>query len=455
MPEAKLKATIDLDGSGFKRGIDTVKSQAASAIKDIEGLAKGQGAIGGWLMGWLGTGAALVGLHKVKSEVEEMISKAKEIKEFAQLLNVDRELAQRISNVADPEKVSKGLAKIAEAQQAIITGEDKDFKLAKNLAILGVSLEDIRKKDYRQVFFDIAEGMKAANMTGERLAAFTAIFGAKAESLIPAFKKGFNSPVANRGVTTESDLDEFEQLGKSQKELAGPWKNLATQGKLWAARWWTGLIGLATTIPAGTSDLFGSGGHQKEMQEATMMNRIQNTLQAKLNTAKEKRIKLELEAAEAAAKKAEVEKKTTELRKTAEERTKKLQEQTSENEGHRLLRQLDPEGRLQLLGFRDKGLASEIEKTKKEIAQEGDADGSKKLRLETLRLQRSQNQDDIEQEGKRHPSPIKLNRLQQIGAAVLSPITGNDKGNREIVSRLDRLIEATRQVNGRDRGFSY
>jgi hypothetical protein len=292
---------------------------------------------------------------------------------------------QQVSNVANakdssPEKFETSMEKTADAIQSIRDGADDGAKLQTAFARLGVTLDDIKKKNHQQVFFEIAEHLKSAEITTERLAALKDIFGKSAGELIPIFKEGFGGAVANRGTLSEKEIKDLLELKKIGKEASEPWENLGREAVMMAGRIKAGLMGFPGLIYGYFAGGDNSSGNSNtaSMQQRLLAHDTQ---------------KAEAEAAKAAQKKKkdELEKRAKEIAKDyAEEQKRAAKEEVAS---------ASPSRRRQILRARNQAIDSQIDGIDTQIRNNGDPDGSLALRRLQLVNQRSEYRREYKEAG--------------------------------------------------------
>jgi hypothetical protein len=318
---------------------------------------------------------------KVNQELDDLIKKAKEIKIGSTRTGLDSTRFQQISNVAEAKGSSadsfmRSEEKVADAMTSIRDGDDQGAKLQRAMARLGVTMDDIKKKNHQQVWFEIAENMKHVEMTTERLAALKDIFGKNAVELIPVFREGLDGKIANRGVLDEKEIKDLTDLAKLSKEAAQPWKDVGREVVIGFGKIKTGLIGflpLVTGFFSGSEDGRGAA-VEKNLSQRLVESRAR---------------KAEAEAAKAAekAKKDELEKRAKEIAKRIEQEQDRAQREE--------VASARPSQRHGILSGRNRRLATELSNIDADIRINGDPTGEKALRRLELQNQLSENRRGI------------------------------------------------------------
>src|SRR6185369_13919757 len=115
-------------------------------------------------------------------------------------------------------------------------GGEAGEKAGKALIELGATLEDIKAENYQRVFFSIADSLRTSEITAAKLSAIKEVFGRGGLALLPAFQKGFDTPLAERGTLTDSELKDLKQVKELSGEASGFWKELSNSAGIWAAK---------------------------------------------------------------------------------------------------------------------------------------------------------------------------------------------------------------------------
>jgi hypothetical protein len=194
----------------FSAGFATMRRETELFKKSITGVTTVWNNLKG--------GFAAVGGYMVLGKLREVIAAVDEIKDTSESLNISTNLAQRIANVTDLNKASAAMLKLAEAQQKVVDGSDKDFKIAKQFGEIGVTLQDLKTKNFEQLFIQIADSMHRAALDANKLLALKEIFGNGSGELMKGFRKGIDSPLANRFVLSDQEM---EDVGSWQDILKG------------------------------------------------------------------------------------------------------------------------------------------------------------------------------------------------------------------------------------------
>lgn len=236
-----LKGFLGLDGSGWESGLRKAEKQSEKFMSGASKIFGGgfSGFVGAFAGGAFG-GALSEGIGKLEEMLSRVQDKARDIKRGVAETGFDPQTYQRFANTLDAtgssgEAGARALEHIAEATEKIKKGEEGSGKLVQQFAALGVSLDDIKRKDYKQIFFQIADGMKEASLDAEKLTAIKDLLGKGGIEMLPAFKLGFDSSSSNRGVISDVDLEKLDQLRKLQKESTGWWKEMTNEaGLFWS-----------------------------------------------------------------------------------------------------------------------------------------------------------------------------------------------------------------------------
>lgn len=296
-----IRANVDRFSSGF-----------AQMRKDTELFKRSMNGVSSVISGLRG-GLAAVGLTVFNNSVDKLIEKADAVKDRAEALNVSKSLVQQIGNVVDIDRATTAMEKLAEAQQKITSGDDKDFKLTKHFAELGVTLEDIKSKNFEQLFLQIADSMNRTASSGAKITAMRAILGrGSGAPLIEGFQKGLNSSQANAGIMSDETIDELSRM-KDERKVAGGFLSDMMLGpkSLWA-KVITGLSVLPR-IPGAIID-DATGQKDAEISQEVRAKRMQE----KLSPRDAERARKQIEQAQADAKSAKDKEKLAKVQERAD-----------------------------------------------------------------------------------------------------------------------------------------
>jgi hypothetical protein len=255
---ADFVVKLGLNTKTFHGGIEDAKKDVQSLTATIDSATSRIGgafsklkSFGGVIRGGV-LGGILFGEGKfIHDQMNAVLEKAKEIKRGTAETGFDAGTFQRVGNVLGKNDIGEGemgksLKDVAEAMDKIRSGEDTGGKLAADFAELGVSLDDIKRKNHQQVWLEIAENMKHAEMNARKLTALGNVMGGKAFEMLPAFREGFDSAAANRGVLSDEDLEKaarYKQLIGGINSVWTDFKNNVGSIGLGAANWVANLFG--------------------------------------------------------------------------------------------------------------------------------------------------------------------------------------------------------------------
>lgn len=290
--------SIKLDGKGF---FPTIQEMT----KETEKLKSSLGALDGFLGKIKGVGAA-VGLYAISDAIKQLIERADQIKDRSNALNLSTTRVQQIGNVTDFDQARSAIEQLAQAQQAILSGKDQDDTKLKAFAQLGVTLDDIKKKDFPALFDQLADSINRVAINGARLTAIKEIFGKSGGRLVEGFQKGLDSDAANRGVLTESDI---EGLAKTKEDIKGSRtlgliKDMLTGGAGFAGRLFASNLRSSEIIGGATAQVVLGGETGSDGAQQYRARIQQEKLDERARTRAEAAIK-EKEAKEQAEKEAE------------------------------------------------------------------------------------------------------------------------------------------------------
>jgi hypothetical protein len=423
-----IRGLLGLDTSSFNKSLDDANRQAQ---KFTESVGKG---IAERLSAAFTGGAIVAGVMKLDDLIKGLQERAKSIRIGVSETGLDPQAYQRFAKTLEAtgssgESGAKALEHLAEGVMKIRNGEAGSEDLAKDFAALGVSLSDIKKKDYKSLFFDIADAMKSASLSAERLTAIKSVLGKSGLEMLPAMKVGFNSSAANRGVLDDEDLAKLNQLTMIAKESAAPWKAFGDEVVLTFAKIKSGLLGLPGTIKDYfTYDGGGSGAGTNAMQD-----RVNQANQLKAQQ------QIALQAASERAKKEE------QIRQNFAARQDQLQAAIGQ-ERYSLLNAKDKlyvlQKQAEVLREMRSGLEAGI--------RSGDPTGQTAAQLAEVKLMLLKNRGaqnaltqnpDVPRFAPDHPHNI--NSLQSMGALI----QGTSASAAPIISSMDRLNSSVKQLD--------
>lgn len=181
----EMKGRIALDTSLFSAGIGKAKALAkdfgVSAEKNL-----GISAFKGMVAGALSVGAVTNGLNS-------LLEKADGIDALAKRFDLTAEAVQSIQFAADQsgasaESMFVALKKINVAQQEALGGS-KDMIEA--FAGLGVTIEDLRSKNFEQIFYQIGQRVNGASLESVRMGDAIKVMGKSGDQVLGAMRDGF------------------------------------------------------------------------------------------------------------------------------------------------------------------------------------------------------------------------------------------------------------------------
>lgn len=181
----EMKGRIALDTSLFSAGIGKAKALAkefgVSAEKNL-----GISAFKGMVAGALSVGAVTNGLNS-------LLEKADGIDALAKRFDLTAEAVQSIQFAADQsgasaESMFVALKKINIAQQEALGGS-RDMIEA--FAGLGVTIEDLRSKNFEQIFYQIGQRVNGASLESVRMGDAIKVMGKSGDQVLGAMRDGF------------------------------------------------------------------------------------------------------------------------------------------------------------------------------------------------------------------------------------------------------------------------
>lgn len=244
MPVAELKSVLSNDNKPFMKSMDEATAKGKKTGKEIEKgfnpLKHVGSEIAGGFAGALGVGAVI----EFTKSIVEMGS---ELQDAADRLDLSTDALQGLGYAfgqsgAKQEDFEKGMIKLNEA---IAKGRDDDQNTIDTFAKLGVTFDDIRKKNPEEILYEIADGMKDAKDPTEALAAAMELLGKSGAKLLPGLKLGANGLIelsAEVMKTSKEDIAALDDLGDAMarftqnakvlgaKALLGAWRGIGAIG---------------------------------------------------------------------------------------------------------------------------------------------------------------------------------------------------------------------------------
>lgn len=199
----ELKGKISLDATQFASGINKAKSLAkefgVSAEKNL-----GISAFKGMVAGALSVGA-------VTNGITSLLEKADGIDALAKRFDLTAEAVQAIQYAADQSGASAesrfvALKKINVAQQEALNG-NKETRAA--FAGLGVTMDDLRSKNFEQLFYQIGNRVNGASLESVKLGDAIKVMGRGGDEVLGAMRDGFSEVARNAkaaGVVIQNDI---------------------------------------------------------------------------------------------------------------------------------------------------------------------------------------------------------------------------------------------------------
>jgi hypothetical protein len=308
MAASDLLIRISADGKSFFPTIEKMNRETRVLTESLGQLDKITTGIGGL--------AGALGIKAISDSIDELVERADTIKDRANALGLSNQTVQKISNVTDFDQARSGLEKLADAQQRVLTGDDKDFKVVKAFAELGVTLDDLKKKNFQQLFDQIADSTERAAISGAKLTALKDILGKGGGRLVEGFQKGFNGGQANSFLLDDSQIKQLGDLKDMKRSVGGFWSELGAIAKVRLSQIEIGLLSLPDSARYILSD-------PVALSRDAQGNAKAKANQSRLDIVDSEKAKKQVEAAEAA-----------EKEKKAQEDAKKIQEKAGELKQH-------------------------------------------------------------------------------------------------------------------------
>lgn len=399
-----LKAILTADGRGFTAAIGQASNQTDKFSKEIkEKFAQA-----------FGVGSILIGLKKMDDAFQGLVDKSQQIKDTIEQTGLDAGTVQGLSNLGIGDQSTASINTIADAMDRIRKGEDSGAKLAKSFAQLGVSLDDIAKKNPAAIFLQIFDSMKNMEASAANIGAIRDVMGKSGTKLLPASRKGLQSMEANSFKLSETDIDELDRLKDAQTKVGGFWSDLMVGPK---KRWGQGKVGLMS-YPDSISYILGS---VKERSEVNEQNFRMRGMEARLSSTASAKAQKQ---AQAAADKEAEEKKQKELADIKAKWAEKAKVLTDKLKEQQFNAATD-DGKVRMIARETMEIDRQIQALQKLKRERGDDTGELGVGLQQLMLRRGELQRKIPKFGADANAMTstftpQVNELQRIGAAVLA-----------------------------------
>lgn len=281
MPSSQFQIKIGVDAAGVTAGINKAVQTVQRLTHNLQSVKDAGQKAWQTLSGNIVVSAIRTGFQFITGELDAMKEKLKDIQNGVSETGLSFDEFQRVKTIVEKtnssvDQAGKVLESLAESLEKARKG---NVELITNYAQLGITLDDIKSKNHKQVFFQLADAMKRLELTQERLNALQKVGGGKAPDLMPAFRKGFDTQEANRGILTDEDRAKMKEAINDSETLKGIWANIKTEATLFALK--LPLIGNALSLSgaAKAARLFQPGDDKEQMDQ---QEKLQDTLNGKL-----------------------------------------------------------------------------------------------------------------------------------------------------------------------------
>ena len=181
----EMKGKVGLDISAFQAAITKAKSMALQFGTAVGKVSK--------LSGFAGAAASAISIGAVTSGISSLLEKADGIDALAKRFDLTAEAVQAIQYAADQSGASAdsmfvALKKINVAQQESLNGNKET---AAAFAGLGVTMDDLRSKNFEQLFYQIGNRVNGASLESVKLGDAIKVFGKTGDQVIGAMRDGF------------------------------------------------------------------------------------------------------------------------------------------------------------------------------------------------------------------------------------------------------------------------
>lgn len=219
--EILIKLGVDASsvGSGMRMVVSSMGSYG-QAIKDA--FTNPLGAVKDMLSGLA---------SQLKATFDDLQQRALDTKKFAELANLSQHAAQPLMLSAqgagvDPDAIAKSMLKVAEAMEKVKKGKEGGADALKSFSELGVTLDDLKTRNYQEIWFKIAAAMHEATISQTQLVAGFEVMGKGFETLVPVFKRGPNNPIDQMKMQSDEDLKRLQQIDRDSKAKGAFFKNV-------------------------------------------------------------------------------------------------------------------------------------------------------------------------------------------------------------------------------------
>lgn len=224
MAEPQVKIRISGDSRPFGRTISEVTQQINTGIL---GVVRSR-------LAALFAGAALAGATR------QAVQYASQFKDASEKLGVGTDFLQEAAYAAKLTGASLGdvelaMKRLLVAQNAAMRGDSGSLVAFERF---GISIEKLRNMNAEQVFRAIAAHVEKANPSAQQMADAITLMGRSADSLLPAFRNGFNDLAEEAKrlglVLSEDVLDRLDEMGDMLDKLILKTKTMTANLVAWA-----------------------------------------------------------------------------------------------------------------------------------------------------------------------------------------------------------------------------
>jgi hypothetical protein len=216
-------------GAMTATGAAATKSNAAQAAslgrtsKAAEKAGKTYRTLGraaAWGLGILGVG----GVFALKAAFDRTQDLGAATKTLMRMTNMDAKTASKWVQVTEARGIATnqlqmGMSTLAKQITAANKGGETQLELFESL---GVSADDLKKKNMSQIIGDVAEAFKGMEKGPEQTAAFKSLFGRSGQnmmSLLQGGKAGLNEAMGKAGGIDQEQLDKILEAKEAQRDM--------------------------------------------------------------------------------------------------------------------------------------------------------------------------------------------------------------------------------------------
>lgn len=252
----RIGCEIFADGRGFKAGLMGIERTAQGFTRRM----------GSYLAGAFSIGVVI-------GQIKDALKEASRIEDMSRSLGLSVEQFQELEFAARQtgatmETVGMAIKKIAQAQQAALTGKAGN-ETAQTFERLGVSMAQLKTMGPQELFKQLSKSVESGSIGVQNMADILDVMGKQANTLIPAMQDGFAnmaSSARDMGLIIEDEvISRLADMEDQLDILATKWRAVRAEAVIGAASW---LDTIKTAVIAEYALLTGTiaGGFEKGRQ---------------------------------------------------------------------------------------------------------------------------------------------------------------------------------------------